>query len=621
MADEAHRSQYDFIDGYARHMRDALPGASFIGFTGTPLEADDRSTRRVFGDYISIYDIQRAVDDGATVPIYYESRTARLGLNDEERPRLDEEYEEVTEGEELAGKERLKTKWTALEALVGTETRVKQVAADLVEHFEKRLEVMEGKALAVCMSRRICVDLYNEIVKLRPEWHAEGDESGEVKVVMTGGATDPEEWKGHTRSGARRKALAERFKKASDGLKLVIVRDMWLTGFDVPCLHTMYVDKPMRGHALMQAIARVNRVFRDKPGGLVVDYLGLAENLRRALAVYTESGGRGETAIDQEQAALVFGMKYEVCERMFRGFDRSAWATGGDAERLRLLPAAQEHVLGQEQGKDRFLEAVAELTKAFALAVPHEGVLRRRDDVGFFQTVQVAMTKTTASRGGKRNGQVEHAIRQLVAKAVESEGIVDIFSAAGLRRANVGILSEEFLAEVQAMPQRNLAAELLERLLGEQIRLRRKKNVVQARLFSELLEKAVTAYQSRALTTAQILTACIELAREMRDADRRGEQLGLSSDELAFYDALADNESAAAVMGEPTLKAIARELVEAVKRNVSIDWTEKESVQAKLRVIVKRTLRRYGYPPDKQERAAELVLEQASVLSEAWAVE
>jgi type I restriction enzyme R subunit len=619
IADEAHRSQYDFIDGYARHMRDALPNASFIGFTGTPIELTDKNTRAVFGDYISIYDIQRAVQDGATVPIYYESRMARLELNEAERPKLDQEYEEVTESEEQSGKERLKSKWTALEALVGTEKRVGLIAQDLVAHFEKRLEAMEGKALIVCMSRRICVDLYNALVKLRPEWHSGEDAKGALKIVMTGNASDPLEWQDHVRNKPRREALAKRFKDDADPLKLVIVRDMWLTGFDAPCMHTMYIDKPMHGHGLMQAIARVNRVFRDKPGGLVVDYLGLADSLKQALSVYTESGGKGETAIDQDEAADVFRTKYEICRQFFFGFDWSKWIMGSAPEKLQLLPAAQEHVLKQEKGKDRYLQVVSDLTKAFALAVPHEAAMERRDDVGFFQAVRAALAKTGGGGGGWSDDDMEHAIRQLVSRAVAAEGVVDIFAAAGLKNPNIGILSDEFLAEVQGMPQRNLAVELLRKLLSDQIKLRQKKNVVQARSFAEMLEKSLRAYQNRALETVQIIQELIELAKHIRAADKRGEELGLSEDEVAFYDALGANDSAVQVLGEPTLQAIARELVDAVKRNVSIDWTEKESVRAKLRVIVKRILRRYGYPPDKQEAAAELVLQQAEVLSEAWA--
>jgi type I restriction enzyme R subunit len=618
IADEAHRSQYDFIDGFARHMRDALPNACFIGFTGTPLELDDRNTRAVFGDYISIYDIQRAVEDGATVPIYYESRLAKLDLPEEEKPRVDEAFEEVTEGEEVERKERLKTKWARLEAVVGAEKRLRLIAQDIVSHFEQRLEALDGKAMVVCMSRRICVELYNEIVRLRPEWHHEDDDKGVIKVVMTGSASDPPEWQPHIRNKERREFLANRFRDPKDPFKIVIVRDMWLTGFDCPSLHTMYVDKPMRAHGLMQAIARVNRVFRDKPGGLVVDYLGLAHELKQALATYTESGGTGKTAIDQAEAVAVMKEKYEVCCDLFHGFDWSRWKIGKPEERLALLPAAQEHILAQENGKERLLKAVAELSKAFALAVPHEEALAIRDDVAFFQAVRAALAKR-APMEERPEEELDHAIRQIISRALTPEGVIDLFSAAGLKKPDISILSDEFLAEVRGMPQKNLAVELLRKLLEGEIKVRRRKNVVQARSFAEMLEQAIRRYQNRAVEAVQVIEELIALAKEMREADRRGEQLGLSEEELAFYDALESNDSAVKVLGEPTLKQIARELVEAMRRNVTIDWAERENVRANLRRLVKRVLRKYGYPPDKQEKATQTVMEQAEVLSEAWA--
>jgi len=450
IADEAHRSQYDFIDGYARHMRDALPHASFIGFTGTPIELQDASTRAVFGDYISVYDIQRAVQDGATVPIYYESRLAKLALDEAERPKIDPEFEEATEGEEIERKEKLKTKWAQLEAVVGAEKRLKLIAQDIVEHFEKRLEAMDGKAMIVCMSRRICVELYREIVKLRPQWESTEDERGAIKVVMTGAASDPTDWQPHIRNKPRREALANRFRDATDPLRLVLVRDMWLTGFDAPSLHTMYVDKPMRGHGLMQAIARVNRVFKDKPGGLVVDYLGLAHELKAALATYTESGGTGRTALDQDEAVAVMLEKYEVCCGLFHGFDRSKWTTGTPGERLGLLPPAQEHILAQENGKDRCVRAVRELSQAFALAVPHAEALRIRDDVAFFQAVQAVLAKR-APGDARPEEELDHAVRQIISRAVAPEGVIDIFAAAGLAKPDISILSDEFLAEVRGM--------------------------------------------------------------------------------------------------------------------------------------------------------------------------
>jgi type I restriction enzyme R subunit len=620
IADEAHRSQYDFIDGFARHMRDALPNACFIGFTGTPLELDDRNTRAVFGDYISIYDIQRAVEDGATVPIYYESRLAKLDLPEEEKPRVDEEFEEVTEGEEVERKERLKTKWARLEAVAGAEKRLRLIAQDIVDHFEKRLEALDGKAMIVCMSRRICVELYNEIVRLRPEWHHEDDDKGAIKVVMTGSASDPPEWQPHIRNKERREFLGNRFRDPKDPFKIVIVRDMWLTGFDCPSLHTMYVDKPMRAHGLMQTIARVNRVFRDKPGGLVVDYLGLAHELKQALATYTESGGTGRTAIDQAEAVAVMKEKYEICCDLFHGFDRSKWTSGAPQERLCLLPAAQEHILAQKDGKDRLLKAVSELSKAFALAVPHEEALRIPDDVAFFQSVAAALAKR-APGGARAEEELDHAIRQIISKAIAPEGVVDLFAAAGLKKPDISILSDEFLDEVRGMPQKNLAVELLRKLLEGEIKVRRRKNVVQARSFAEMLEQAIRRYQNRAVEAVQVIEELIALAKEMREANRRGEQLGLSEEELAFYDALETNDSAVQVLGEPTLKQIARELVETVRRNVTIDWAERENVRAHLRRLVKRVLRRHGYPPDKQEKAASTVLEQAAVLCQQWTLD
>ncbi|RMG96405.1 MAG: type I restriction endonuclease subunit R [Deltaproteobacteria bacterium] len=613
IADEAHRSQYDFVDGFARHMRDALPNASFIGFTGTPIEKTDANTRAVFGDYISVYDIQRAVADGATVPIYYESRLARLELSEEEKPRIDAEFEEVTEGQEIERKERLKTKWAQLEAVVGARKRLELIARDLVEHYERRCEAMEGKAMVVVMSRRIAVELYDAIVALRPEWHGETDETGAIKVVMTGSASDPLEWQPHIRNKARREALAQRFRDPNDPFRIVIVRDMWLTGFDAPCLHTMYIDKPMRGHGLMQAIARVNRVFRDKPGGLVVDYLGLADELKQALATYTEAGGTGKTAIDQAEAVAVMQEKVEICRGLFHGFDWSPWTSGTPDERLSLLPAAQEHILALEDGKARLLRAVTELSRAFALAVPHPDALAVRDEVGFYQAVRAVLAKGTP--GEKRaDEQTEQAIRQIVSKAIVSDDVVDIFAAAGLDKPDISILSDEFLEEVRGLPHRNLAVELLQKLLKGEIRERRRRNVVQARSFAELLEQAIRKYQNRAVGTAQVIEELIQLAKEMREAARRGEALGLSDDEVAFYDALEVNDSAVKVLGDETLKTIARELVQTVRRNVTIDWTVKESVRARLRVMVKRILRKYGYPPDKQAAAVKTVLEQAEVL-------
>jgi type I restriction enzyme R subunit len=618
IADEAHRSQYDFVDGFARHMRDALPHASFIGFTGTPIELQDANTRAVFGDYISVYDIQRAVLDGATVPIYYESRLAKLSLNETERPRIDPNFEEATEGEEIERKERLKSKWAQLEAVVGAEKRIALVAQDIVDHFELRLEAMDGKGMVVCMSRRICVELYREIAKLRSAWMHDDDEKGALKIVMTGSASDPVDWQAHIRNKPRREALANRFRNAADPFKLVIVRDMWLTGFDAPSLHTMYVDKPMRGHGLMQAIARVNRVFKDKPGGLVVDYLGLAHELKAALATYTESGGTGRTAVEQNEAVAVMLEKYEVCCALFHGFDWSHWTTGTPTQRLSLLPAALEHILKQQDGKNRCLDAVRALSRAFALAVPHEEAMRIRDDVAFFQAVQASLAKRAPGEA-RPEEDLDHAVRQIISRAVAPEGVVDIFAAAGLPKPDISILSDEFLAEVRGMPQRNLAVELLQKLLKGELNMRRRKNVVQARSFAEMLEETVRRYQNRAIEAAQVIEELIVLAKDMREASARGEKLGLSEEELAFYDALETNDSAVKVLGDDALRMIARELVTTVRSNVTIDWTLRENVRAHLRVLVKRILRKHGYPPDKQEKATQTVLEQAELLSADWA--
>jgi type I restriction enzyme R subunit len=540
-------------------------------------------------------------------------------LDAAERPRLDQDFEEATEGEEVEHKERLKSKWAQLEAVVGAEKRLDLIARDLVEHFERRLAAMAGKAMVVCMSRRICVDLYYAIVSLRPDWHHPDDDAGLIKIVMTGSASDPIEWQPHIRNKAAREELARRFKDPDDPFKVVLVRDMWLTGFDAPSLHTMYADKPMRSHGLMQAIARVNRVFKDKPGGLVVDYLGLADELRQALAVYTESGGLGETAIDQAEAVAVMLEKYEICCGIFHGFDWSAWISTSPQARLSLLPAAQEHVLRQEDGKNRLVKAVTDLSKAFALAVPSDPAMARRDDVAFFQAVRSALTKSAAA-DRPSDYDLDHAIRQIVSRAVASDEVIDIFAAAGLQKPDISILSDEFLAEVRGMPQRNLAVETLRKLLEDEIKTRGQRNVVQARSFAALLETAIKRYQNRAIEAAAVIEELIALAQEMREADRRGEELGLTAEEIAFYDALEVNDSAVKVLGDETLREIAQELARAVRNNVTIDWTLRENVRARIRVMVKRILRRYGYPPDKQEKATQTVLDQAEVLAKEWAV-
>jgi len=619
IADEAHRSQYDFIDGFAKHMRDALPYASFIGFTGTPIAKADANTRSVFGDYISVYDIQRAVDDHATVPIYYEGRLANLELDQNERPKIDPQFEEATENEEVERREKLKSKWAALEAVVGAEKRLKLIARDLVDHFEARLDVMDGKAMIVCMSRRICVELYKEIVKLRPEWHGADDAHGSLKIVMTGSAADPLEWQPHIRTKKQCEDLAKRFKNAKDPFKIVIVRDMWLTGFDVPCLHTMYLDKYMRDHGLMQAIARVNRVFKDKPGGLVVDYLGVAQELKQALATYTESGGHGKATIDVEEAVEAFLDKYDACCALFDGFDWAHWMKGTPAEKLKLLANAQEHILKQQDGKQRLFAAVSDLSKAFALAVPHPKAMNLRDDIAFFQAVRAILAKG-AGREYRAGWDLDHAIRQIVSSAVAPKGVIDIFAAAGLKKPDISILSDEFLAEVSGLPQKNLAVEMLRKLLSNEIKTRLKRNVIQSRRFSEMLEATIRKYQNRAVETAKVIEELIAVAKEMREESARGAQLGLTDDEVAFYDALEVNDSAVKVLGDETLRTIARELVRTVRQNTTIDWNVRESVRAHIKVLVKRILRKYGYPPDKQEKATQTVLEQAEVLSEGWAV-
>jgi type I restriction enzyme R subunit len=626
IADEAHRSQYDLIDGLARHMRDALPHASFIGFTGTPIEKTDANTRAVFGDYISIYDIQRAVADRATVPIYYESRIAKLGLNASGLPKLDEEFDEITEGEEQTSREKLKSKWAALEALVGDPKRLKLVASDLVAHFEKRVEAMNGKAMIVCMSRRICIDIYNAIISLRPNWAGaiDGDAEAEkgkdcvVKVVMTGSAADGPAWQPHIRSKDRRRKLATRFKDSKDPFRIVIVRDMWLTGFDAPCLHTMYADKPMQGHGLMQAIARVNRVFRDKPGGLVVDYLGLADQLKHALATYTESGGKGDPTSDPRQAIAVLLEKHGVASDMLHGFRWDKWITGKPAERLALIPAGQEHILVQEDGKTRFVQVVMELTRAFALCAASDEATEIRDDISFFQAIHAALTKQIGS-SQKPPDQIEAAIRQLVSMAITTDGqVIDVFTAAGLQKPDISILSDQFLAEVRGLKHRNVAAELLEKLLKDELKTRSKRNLVQSELFSEKLQKALNAYHNRAIATQEVIEELIKLAKELDAATRRGEELGLTDDEVAFYDALAANDSAVQAMGDDKLKVIAAELITKVRQSVTIDWTLRESARAKIRVMVKRILNKHGYPPDLQDEAVKTVLRQAELLCADW---
>jgi type I restriction enzyme R subunit len=652
IADEAHRSQYGFrakvksktgeiAYGFAKYLRDALPNASFIGFTGTPIEKDDVNTPAVFGHYIDIYDISRAVEDGATVPIYYESRLARIELDANEKPKIDAEIEELTEDEAESEQDRLKKKWASVEALVGSDKRLAMVAQDLVTHFEERIAALDGKAMIVCMSRRICVALYDAIVKLRPQWHSEDDEAGAIKVVMTGAASDPPAWQPHIgkRPKARRELIAKRAKKPNDPLKLVIVRDMWLTGFDAPSMHTMYVDKPMKGHGLMQAIARVNRVFRDKPAGLVVDYIGIAQNLQSALGQYAGHGAE-QVGIDEAEAVRVLMEKYEIVRAMFRpdikgGFDyRPALSTTATPQaRLATMASAIDWVLtlqqsdaakettedGKKRAHRRYADAVVALSKAFALAAASDEGQLIRDEVGFFQAIRAALIKSVSGDGKKSAAERELAIQQIVSRAVVSTEIVDIMKAAGLDSPDISILSDNFLAEVRDSDKKNLAVEALKKLINGEVRSQAKRNVTQSKAFSERLDAAILRYHNNALTTAQVLEELIQLAKDIQAARARGEETGLSDEEIAFYDALAENESARQVMGEPALRVIAHELVEGIRKGVTVDWMHREAARARMRVLVKRLLRKYGYPPDLQDAAVQNVLQQAEALSASWA--
>ena len=632
IADEAHRSQYDFIDGFARHMRDALPNATFIGFTGTPIEKEDKNTQAVFGDYIDVYDIQQAVEDGATVRIYYESRLAKIELSQADQKALDERVEEVTEGDELTERQKRFARWTGKEAVVGSKGRLEQVAADLIHHFEQRIAAADGKGMIVCMSRRICVELHAQIIKLRPHWYDADDDKGTIKVIMTGSASDPLEWQEHIRNKPRRKTIGDRLKDPKDPLRLVIVRDMLLTGFDAPCLHTLYIDKPMNGHNLMQAIARVNRVFGDKEGGLIVDYIGIAQDLKNALAIYTESRGKGKLAYDQEVAVARMLELHEIVGDMFGTFDFHRYFVLEPKAKLDFILDAANFIsdLTDEKdgktvrnGKERFKENVVKLQKTFSLAVPHPKAFEIRDDLAFFQAIKARFAKFDEQGKIRTNEEIETAIRQIVNDAIISKEVIDVFDAAGIRKPDISILSDEFLAEIQGMDRKNLAFELLKRLLSDEIRNRAKSNLVQGKKFSELLAAAVKRYQSGLIDSAKIIEELIQLARDIREADKRGEKLNLRVDELAFFDALADNPTAEAVLGDQTLKQIAHELVDSVRKNTSIDWQLKESVQAKLRVLVKRILRKYKYPPDDPSTgeytvSVNKVLDQAELLAEFW---
>ncbi len=633
IADEAHRGQYnfaanlekggDFAYGFAQHIREALPNAAFVGFTGTPVETADKVTTNVFGTVIDTYDIQQAVEDGATVPIYYEARLARIELPEDERPRLDKSFEEVTEGAEDSIKRRLQLKWAALEALVGADKRVKLVAKDIVTHFEERTRALPGKAMVVCMSRRISVALYEQIIALRPEWVGENDTVGRIKVVITGSAADGPEYQAHIRTKAGLTQIAKRFKDPTDPLHLVIVCDMWLTGFDAPCVHTMYLDKPLKAHGLMQAIARVNRVYGVKPSGLVVDYLGLAAELKDALATYTAAGGRGSPTFDQDQAVVVLLERLDVIRAMFHGFDYQSALSGTPVQRLMAVGGATAFLLerGRADAKARLVRAATDLYRAYALAAPADAALAVATEVGFFQAVRAALVKMDPQPPGKVRtaADLDLAVQQLVSRALVSDQVVDIFAVAGLKRPDVSVLSENFLRDVQGMPHKSLAAELLERLLRDEIRGGTRHNVVRAKQFSEVLDDAIHKYQNRSIEAAQVIEQMLELARQIRDAHRRGEDLNLTPEELAFYDSLEVNDSAVSVLGTPVLCEIARELVKAIRSSVTIDWEQKESVRAEIRSRVKRLLKRYGYPPDKQETAVETVLKQAAELCKDWA--
>lgn len=624
IADEAHRSQYDFIDGYARHMRDALPNASFIGFTGTPIEKEDKNTQAIFGEYVDVYDIQQAVEDGATVRIFYESRLAKIELDPKEQEIIDQRIEEVTEEDELTERQQRFAKWTQQEAIVGSDKRLRQVAADLVKHFEQRSEAFDGKGMIVCMSRRICVALHNEIIKIRPEWYSGDDDKGAIKVIMTGSSSDPLDWQEHIRNKPRRKSIGDRLKDPKDELKLVIVRDMWLTGFDAPCLHTLYVDKPMTGHNLMQAIARVNRVFKDKEGGLIVDYLGIAQDLKKALSVYTSSGGKGKIEFDQEEAVAKMEELYEIVVDLFHGFDYKRFFDLQPREKLTFLLDATDFILGLDKGQERFNTNVSNLSKAFAISVPHPKAIAIRDDLSFFQAIKARITKLRESKKKRTDEEVETAIRQIISDALISTEVIDIFQAAGLQNPEISglnILSDEFMAELKNMPRKNLALELLRRLLNDEIKQRSARNIVQSKKFSEMLAEAIKRYQNNALTAAEIIEELIRLAKEIKEADKRGVNLNLDFRELAFYDALEVSDSAVQILGDEILKTIARELVTSVKNSVTIDWDKKESVQAKMRVMIKRILKKYGYPPEKQDQAVKTILEQAKMIADDFANE
>ncbi|WGL16276.1 type I restriction endonuclease subunit R [Microbulbifer bruguierae] len=624
MSDEAHRSQYGlkakltesgkYQYGYAKHLRDALPNAAFVGFTGTPIETEDKDTRAVFGDYIHVYDVEQAVKDGATVPIHYESRLAKVELREDQLPQIDAVVDEITEGDEEAAGERFKSQWAALASVVGAEPRIKQVAQDLVTHFENRQAALPGKGMIVCMSRAICVDMYNAITALRPEWHHKDPDNGAIKVVMTGSASDPAGFQPHLYSKDVLKDLEGRVRDPDDSLQLVIVRDMWLTGFDAPCLHTLYIDKPMKGHNLMQAIARVNRVFGDKPGGLVVDYIGIADELKAALKTYTASHGRGRPTIDVHEALAVLLEKLEVARALLHGCDYSEFAT----RPLELMAPVMDFVLGQEDGKQRYCDTVLAISKAYALCGTLDEAAVLKEEVAFLQAIRAALTKRSQTERKLTDTEKQARMRQVLSNAIVSDRVVDIFEAVGLDKPNIAILSDEFMQEVAGMEHRNLAVEILERLLIGEIKSRSASNVVQAKKYSDRLKDTLVKYQNRSVQTAQVIEELIAMAKDFRAAANRGEQLRLSDDELAFYEALEANEASVRELGEEILRTIAIELTLRLRNSTTVDWQVRESVRARLRILVKRILKKYKYPPDKQEEAVDLVLKQAEVLSERW---
>jgi type I restriction enzyme R subunit len=633
IADEAHRTQYGFaaktvddknaegevvgqkvVYGFAKYMRDALPNATYLGFTGTPIESTDVNTPAVFGNYVDIYDIAQAVEDGATVRIYYESRLAKVQLSDEGK-KLVAELDEELDQDELTETQKAKAKWTQIEALIGSEKRIQNIAQDMVRHFEQRQEVFAGKAMIVSMSRRIAADLYEAIIKLKPEWHSEDLNKGAIKVVMTAASSDGPKLAKHHTSKLQRKALAERMKDPDDQLKIVIVRDMWLTGFDAPSMHTLYIDKPMKGHNLMQAIARVNRVYKDKPGGLVVDYLGIASDLKAALSFYSDAGGKGNPAETQEQAVSLMLEKLEIVSNMYHGFPYEEYFESDTSKKLSMILAAEEHILSIDDGKKRYINEVTALSQAFAIAIPHEQAMDVKDEVAFFQAVKARLAKFDSAGNGRTDEDIETTIRQVIDQALVSEQVIDVFDAAGIKKPDISILSEEFLLELKNHEHKNIALEVLKKLLNDELKVRAKKNLVQSRSLMEMLENAIKKYHNKILTAAEVMDELIKISKEIVASDDEAKNLGLSDFEYAFYSAVANNDSAKELMQHDQLRELAVVLTQRVRENASIDWTIKESVKAKLKVIVKRTLRQFGYPPDMQLLATETVLKQAEMIA------